>query len=203
MSSSSDASGDNLQSIGECAGIDLINQPAEARNWVMEVLKTHMKKDQSVTVGNYCYLDGDKHVKVSIAMDVISAAVASEYVPQPAAPASLRHNISPVLKVQGPRHYRLPLHSYRCPRHQQRSAGSTEEERRRLALVRNTVLCSLSRRCTASSANLSVICSARLFLQVSKAAQCGYAHSIPAQRSDACRGHRHQAAQLLGGCSQC
>ena len=83
MSSSSDASGDNLQSIGECAGIDLINQPAEARNWVMEVLKTHMKKDQSVTVGNYCYLDGDKHVKVSIAMDVISAAVASEYVPQP------------------------------------------------------------------------------------------------------------------------
>ena len=85
MSSSSDSSaGDNLQSIGECAGIDLINQPAEARNWVMEVLKTHMKKDQSVTVGNYCYLDGDKHVKVSIAMDVISAAVASEYVPQPA-----------------------------------------------------------------------------------------------------------------------
>jgi hypothetical protein len=48
----------------------------------MEVLKTHMKKGQSVTVGNYCYLDGDKHVKVSIAMDVISEAVASEYVPQ-------------------------------------------------------------------------------------------------------------------------
>jgi hypothetical protein len=137
MSSSSDSSaGDNLQSIGECAGIDLINQPAEARNWVMEVLKAHMKKDQSVTVGNYCYLDGDKHVKVSIAMDVISAAVASEYVPQPATPASLQREISPVLKVQGPRHYCLPLHPYRCPRHQQRSAGSAEEKRRRLALVR-------------------------------------------------------------------
>jgi hypothetical protein len=73
--------GSDLKSIGECAGIDLINQPAEARNWVMEVLKTHMKSDHTVTVGNYCYLDGEKHVKVSIAMDTISAAVAEEYVP--------------------------------------------------------------------------------------------------------------------------
>ncbi len=69
--------------MGASAGIDLINQPAEARNWVMDVLRKNMKPGQSVTVGNYCYLDGDKHVKVSIAMDVISAAVASEYPPFP------------------------------------------------------------------------------------------------------------------------
>jgi hypothetical protein len=68
----------DLKTIGESAGIDLINQPAEARNWVMEVLRKNMKAGQSVTVGNYCYLDSDKHVKVSIAMDVISAAVATE-----------------------------------------------------------------------------------------------------------------------------
>ena len=66
-------------SIGEAAGINLIGQPAEARNWVLRVLAEHMKKDDSVTVGNYCYLDGEQHVKVSIAMDVISEAVASKY----------------------------------------------------------------------------------------------------------------------------
>jgi hypothetical protein len=74
------SSDDELKSVAQCAGIDLINQPAEARNWVMEVLKTHMKPGHTVTVGNYCYLDGEKHVKVSIAMDAISAAVAEEYV---------------------------------------------------------------------------------------------------------------------------
>jgi len=68
-----------LQSIGEAAGINLIGQPAEARNWVMSVLKAHMKQGDTVTVGNYCYLDGEQHVKVSIAMDVISEAVASQY----------------------------------------------------------------------------------------------------------------------------
>jgi hypothetical protein len=40
-----------------------------------------MKKGDSVAVGNYCYLDGDKHVKVSIAMDIISEAVSRECAP--------------------------------------------------------------------------------------------------------------------------
>ena len=69
-----------LKSIGESAGIDIITQPAEARNWVMEVLEQHMAADHRVTVGNYCYLDGEKHVKLSIAMDVISAAVSGRCV---------------------------------------------------------------------------------------------------------------------------
>jgi hypothetical protein len=84
----------DLKTIGESAGIDLINQPAEARNWVMEVLRKNMKAGHSVTVGNYCYLDSDKHVKVSIAMDVISEAVATEYAralhPQPLPPSHNR-----------------------------------------------------------------------------------------------------------------
>jgi hypothetical protein len=80
-------SSSDLQSVGESAGIDLITQPAEARNWVMEVLEKNMKPDDRVTVGNYCYLDGEKHVKVSIAMDVISAAVANRCSPPPSAVA--------------------------------------------------------------------------------------------------------------------
>ena len=82
-----------LQSVGESAGVDLITQPAESRNWVMEVLEKNMKPNDKVTVGNYCYLDGEKHVKVSIAMDVISAAVASKCVPLPSV-------VAPVFPLQ-------------------------------------------------------------------------------------------------------
>ena len=59
----------------------------------MEVLEKNMKPKDKVTVGNYCYLDGEKHVKVSIAMDVISAAVASKCVPLPSV-------VAPVLPLQ-------------------------------------------------------------------------------------------------------
>ncbi len=50
-------------------------------------MEKNMKPDDRVTVGNYCYLDGEKHVKVSIAMDVISAAVANRCSPPPSAVA--------------------------------------------------------------------------------------------------------------------
>jgi hypothetical protein len=159
--------GDDLQTLGGMAGIDLINQPAEARNWVMDVLSKNMKAGQSVTVGNYCYLDGDKHVKLSVAMDVISETVSRVYVPPQLIfqrPSS--HDVS-VAQVQGARHYRLLMHPHRRARHQQRSLRCPKEKRSQLALVltpccrKHCLFCVFKCMCCAGTRNCSASSLAR------------------------------------------
>lgn len=48
------------------AGCNLMEQPAEILNWLSEVAP-----GKPLTVGNYTYLDGDLHVKLSLAADGI------------------------------------------------------------------------------------------------------------------------------------
>ncbi|KAJ1565892.1 Very-long-chain (3R)-3-hydroxyacyl-CoA dehydratase PASTICCINO 2 [Nowakowskiella sp. JEL0078] len=52
--------------LAENAGANLFTQTPEIRNWLLEV---HPGKD--LVVGSYAYLDGELHVKVSLAMDSI------------------------------------------------------------------------------------------------------------------------------------
>jgi len=50
----------------KAAGCNLMEQPAQILNWLKTVLP-----GQALTVGNYTYLDGDMHVKLSLAADGI------------------------------------------------------------------------------------------------------------------------------------
>lgn len=48
------------------SGCNLIEQPAQILNWLSEIAK-----GKPLTIGNYTYLDGDLHVKLSLAADSI------------------------------------------------------------------------------------------------------------------------------------
>jgi hypothetical protein len=48
------------------SGCNLIEQPAQILNWLSDI-----NKGKALTIGNYTYLDGDLHVKLSIAADAI------------------------------------------------------------------------------------------------------------------------------------
>jgi len=50
----------------KAAGCNLTEQPAQILNWLKEVLP-----GKPLTVGNYTYLDGDMHVKLSLCADAI------------------------------------------------------------------------------------------------------------------------------------
>jgi hypothetical protein len=56
------------------AGADVINQPAEIARWLVEWQKG-VPKDHTVVIGNYTYLDGDRHVKLALACDAIISAL--------------------------------------------------------------------------------------------------------------------------------
>eukprot|EP01147_Barroeca_monosierra_P001589 gene1588-7955_t len=58
------------EKIFESAGCDLFLNTPEICNW----LKT-VKPDKELIIGSYAYLDGEKHVRVSIAMDAIIKGV--------------------------------------------------------------------------------------------------------------------------------
>ncbi|KAJ3129763.1 Very-long-chain (3R)-3-hydroxyacyl-CoA dehydratase PASTICCINO 2 [Nowakowskiella sp. JEL0407] len=54
------------EQILENAGANLFTQTPEIRNWLLDVLP-----GKELVVGSYAYLDGERHVKVSLAMDAI------------------------------------------------------------------------------------------------------------------------------------
>lgn len=56
----------NDEELIAAAGCNLIEQPAQILNWLSDIAK-----GQPLTIGNYTYLDGDLHVKLSIAADAI------------------------------------------------------------------------------------------------------------------------------------
>jgi len=62
----------------ESAGADLMKQPAECKNWLLEVAKG-LPKGAKICIGNYTYLDGALHVKLALAADVIIEALRKEF----------------------------------------------------------------------------------------------------------------------------
>jgi hypothetical protein len=52
----------------EASGCDLMGQPAEIANWLVEWQAT-LPADAKVVIGNYTYLDGDLHVKLALCAD--------------------------------------------------------------------------------------------------------------------------------------
>uniref|UniRef100_A0A7S1CE12 Uncharacterized protein n=1 Tax=Bicosoecida sp. CB-2014 TaxID=1486930 RepID=A0A7S1CE12_9STRA len=55
--------------VASVAGCDLLGQTPEIKNWVLEVSEGHR-----IVIGNHTYLDGELHVRLSIAADAIIAA---------------------------------------------------------------------------------------------------------------------------------
>lgn len=66
----SECSGDD--ELFAACGCNLMEQPAEIRNWL---LKPNVAGKGPVTIGNYTYLDGDLHVKLSLCADAIISAL--------------------------------------------------------------------------------------------------------------------------------
>eukprot|EP00468_Gymnochlora_sp_CCMP2014_P006048 CAMPEP_0167761074 /NCGR_PEP_ID=MMETSP0110_2-20121227/11953_1 /TAXON_ID=629695 /ORGANISM="Gymnochlora sp., Strain CCMP2014" /LENGTH=814 /DNA_ID=CAMNT_0007647683 /DNA_START=1116 /DNA_END=3560 /DNA_ORIENTATION=+ len=62
--------------IVKAAGGDLINQPADILNWLMNLDEVKDKKNH-IVIGNYTYLDGGLHVLLSLASDAIMKEVAA------------------------------------------------------------------------------------------------------------------------------
>ena len=54
----------------ESSGCDLMKQPGEIANWLVEWQKT-IPKDAKVMIGNYTYLDGELHVKLALCADYV------------------------------------------------------------------------------------------------------------------------------------
>ena len=52
----------------ESSGCDLMKQPGEIANWLVEWQKT-IPSSAKVVIGNYTYLDGDLHVKLALCAD--------------------------------------------------------------------------------------------------------------------------------------
>merc|ERR550525_515165 len=60
----------NEDELAKYAGCNLFTQTPEIRNWLVEV-----KPGEAFTIGSYAYLDGARHVQVSLAMDAIIKGV--------------------------------------------------------------------------------------------------------------------------------
>ncbi len=58
------------------AGANLFTQAPEIKTWIINTLALYAK-DKVVTIGGYAYLDGELHVRVSLAMDAIMAGVSA------------------------------------------------------------------------------------------------------------------------------
>eukprot|EP00051_Salpingoeca_urceolata_P027182 m.480339 g.480339 ORF g.480339 m.480339 type:complete len:781 (+) comp21794_c0_seq1:714-3056(+) len=62
----------SLEAVYANAGCNLFTQTPEICNWI-----TALEPTKDFTVGGYAYLDGEAHVRVSLAMDAIMAGVAA------------------------------------------------------------------------------------------------------------------------------
>jgi hypothetical protein len=58
----------------EDVGADLLAQPGEIRDWLLDVVSKLPAQDK-VIIGNYTYLDSDLHVKITLAADVLIASL--------------------------------------------------------------------------------------------------------------------------------
>ncbi|CAE8660415.1 unnamed protein product, partial [Polarella glacialis] len=58
----------------DCVGADLLVQPAEIREWLLKTVSKLPPQDK-VIIGNYTYLDGELHVKITLAADVLMASL--------------------------------------------------------------------------------------------------------------------------------
>lgn len=56
----------SIDELAEVAGCNLLTQTPEICDWLLNVFPT-----SQLTIGGYCYLDGEAHVRVSLAMDFI------------------------------------------------------------------------------------------------------------------------------------
>eukprot|EP00466_Bigelowiella_natans_P011784 jgi/Bigna1/141375/aug1.62_g16083 len=64
----------NDDDIVKAAGANLMTQPADLKNWLLNLPEIKNKKNH-VVIGNYTYLDGALHVKLSVCADAIMKAV--------------------------------------------------------------------------------------------------------------------------------
>lgn len=64
----------DVAALAKIAGCNVIEQPAEIGKWLVAWAAT-LPPDDRVCVGNYTYLDGDRHVKLSLACDAIMCAL--------------------------------------------------------------------------------------------------------------------------------
>ncbi|KAI9026114.1 hypothetical protein DFJ74DRAFT_663237 [Hyaloraphidium curvatum] len=66
---------------GTGMGQNMITETPEIRNWLLSLLTPLVEEDPAhrIVVGNYAYLDGAPHVKVSLAMDAIGSSVAAAF----------------------------------------------------------------------------------------------------------------------------
>lgn len=62
----------------QSAGCDLMAQPKEICNWLLSVLD-QLPKNARLMIGNYTYLDGGKHVKLTLAADAIMSNLRKVY----------------------------------------------------------------------------------------------------------------------------
>jgi len=62
------------QAMYEASGCDLMKQPGEIANWLVEWQKT-LPPSAKVMIGNYTYLDGDLHVKLALCADYVIQAL--------------------------------------------------------------------------------------------------------------------------------
>lgn len=70
LSTRAQALEDDDQSIGERAGADVIAQAPELAAWLSGLFP-----QRTMVIGSYIYLDGEAHVRASVAMDAVLAAV--------------------------------------------------------------------------------------------------------------------------------
>jgi len=66
------------QDLYQSAGCDLMTQPRMICNWLLSVLH-ELPKDIHLMIGNYTYLDGGKHVKLTLAADAIISELRTKY----------------------------------------------------------------------------------------------------------------------------
>ncbi|KAJ8605349.1 hypothetical protein CTAYLR_002327 [Chrysophaeum taylorii] len=53
------------------AGCDLLNEPNEIATWLCDTWLPSLNRSAKVVIGNYTYLDGDLHVKLSLCADAV------------------------------------------------------------------------------------------------------------------------------------
>jgi len=68
------AESEGIQDLCEACGANLMEQPAEITNWLLEVIGG-LPKGSKVVIGNYTYLDGELHVKLALAADAVISGV--------------------------------------------------------------------------------------------------------------------------------
>jgi len=66
--------GADAAALAKIAGCSVIEQPAEIGKWLVDWAATLPAGDR-VCIGNYTYLDGDRHVKLALGCDAVMAAL--------------------------------------------------------------------------------------------------------------------------------